>query len=243
MRIDVDLILTQQSTLSQQQTENVALSARINAIQAVSGNIQDHLDKANEEIRRLEILVEEERRKTANLENELLQAETLRRKLHNTIQELKGNIRVFCRVRPPLVSEVDGESRRVAAIEYPDGRDHRELQLSAMSESATGQERKEQWSFAFDRVSSLAVNAFSYLRLPVKVFQPASTQHEVFEEISQLVQSCTDGYNVCIFAYGQTGSVLQVFLLMQHSLEQKWQIFHDGGWSRTCFLTRKHVLP
>lgn len=124
----------------------------------------------------------------------------MRRKLHNMVQELKGNIRVFCRVRPVLPSDFpcgspSSSSGGVAAEDlqanmvFPDRRDHKEIVLSSCSESATGQQRNEVYNFGFDRV-----------------FEPESTQAEVFEEVSMLAQSCTDGYNVCIFAYGQTGS-------------------------------------
>ncbi len=38
------------------------------------------------------------------------------------------------------------------------------------------------------------------------VFGERSTQEDVFAECSDLVQSVLDGYNVCIFTYGQTGA-------------------------------------
>lgn len=37
------------------------------------------------------------------------------------------------------------------------------------------------------------------------VFNNQCSQEDVFLEVSALVQSALDGFNVCIFAYGQTG--------------------------------------
>ncbi|GAB7339753.1 hypothetical protein MBLNU457_6315t1 [Dothideomycetes sp. NU457] len=113
--------------------------------------------------------------------------ETLRRKLHNQVQELKGNIRVFCRVRPAL--EEDAEDR--ARITFPDSdSDSKEVAIQGPEQkSALGNVTSSTSNFSFDRV-----------------FSPASQNAEVFDEISQLVQSALDGYNVCIFCYGQTGS-------------------------------------
>lgn len=118
-----------------------------------------------------------------------LQAEeTLRRKLHNQVQELKGNIRVFCRVRPCLESDpVDASAR----INYPDS------DCDAKEVEVQGPEEKN----SLGKIST-KTNAFNFDR----VFGPGSANADVFGEISQLVQSALDGYNVCIFCYGQTGS-------------------------------------
>jgi hypothetical protein len=39
-----------------------------------------------------------------------------------------------------------------------------------------------------------------------RAFGPRSTQEDLFEDVSGLVTSVLDGYNVCVFAYGQTGA-------------------------------------
>lgn len=117
----------------------------------------------------------------------LIKEETLRRILFNQVQELKGNIRVMCRVRP-VFAGTEGE---VAKLSYPDvDKESKELEILGKEEkSSLGNVTRKTHSFTFDRV-----------------FGPKSQNQEVFEEISQLVQSALDGYNVCIFCYGQTGS-------------------------------------
>ncbi|KAF2225135.1 kinesin-like protein [Elsinoe ampelina] len=123
----------------------------------------------------------------AEAQSKLRAEESLRRKLHNQVQELKGNIRVFCRVRPALENDVEDKAR----IGFPDAEtDSKEVAIQGPEQkSALGNVTTSNHAFTFDRV-----------------FAPKSQNAEIFDEISQLVQSALDGYNVCIFCYGQTGS-------------------------------------
>ena len=46
------------------------------------------------------------------------------------------------------------------------------------------------------------------------VFTQASTQVDVFNEARDLIVSVIDGYNVCIFAYGQVGRMVYRFIVL-----------------------------
>ncbi|KAK5077652.1 kinesin-like nuclear fusion protein [Lithohypha guttulata] len=123
--------------------------------------------------------------KSEAIEEKLRTEEALRRRLHNQVQELKGNIRVFCRVRPTLSAEEE-----LTRMKFPDPEESTEIEVRGLDEkNAMGKDVTKTLPFAFDRV-----------------FDPSQTNDHVYHEISQLIQSALDGYNVCIFAYGQTGS-------------------------------------
>ena len=106
-----------------------------------------------------------------------------RRHLHNLVQELRGNIRVFCRVRP-LIGREEG-CDKCADVARDFGNSAADGCEVVTRDPVTQQKRK--WEFDH-------------------VFGPKSTQAQVFEQLQPLVTSVIDGYNVCVFAYGQTGS-------------------------------------
>ncbi|PIA48351.1 hypothetical protein AQUCO_01400749v1 [Aquilegia coerulea] len=97
--------------------------------------------------------------------------------LYNIVQDLKGNIRVYCRIRPIIgtdtrnvIDHIGGDGSLVVVDPLKPHKDARKV-------------------FQFNHV-----------------FGPTSSQDEVYKETQPLIRSVMDGYNVCIFAYGQTGS-------------------------------------
>ncbi|XP_059442530.1 kinesin-like protein KIN-14Q isoform X4 [Corylus avellana] len=101
-----------------------------------------------------------------------------RKEIYNKMLELKGNIRVFCRCRPLNTEEIAAGAGM--AIDFESAKD------GELTVRLNGAPRK---TFKFDAV-----------------FGHQATQADVFQDTAPFVTSVLDGFNVCIFAYGQTGT-------------------------------------
>eukprot|EP00899_Mesostigma_viride_P018538 jgi/Mesvir1/26686/Mv20467-RA.1 len=99
------------------------------------------------------------------------------KRLYNLAQDLKGNIRVYCRVRP-LLGAAEQEQGSVVSYSSNDGD-------ILITNPKTGASKLFHYDLVFDQ---------------------SATQAAVYEDMKPLVRSVLDGYNVCVFAYGQTGS-------------------------------------
>ncbi|KAI4988406.1 hypothetical protein ZWY2020_030036 [Hordeum vulgare] len=100
-----------------------------------------------------------------------------RKDLYNKLIELKGNIRVFCRCRP-LNTEETAEGASMA-IDFDSAKD-----------------------------GELIVRAMYHQRKSLNSIQSSTLKKtkKVFEKTAPFATSVLDGFNVCIFAYGQTGT-------------------------------------
>ncbi|KAJ3684650.1 hypothetical protein LUZ61_013814 [Rhynchospora tenuis] len=140
---------------------NEEIQEKMESICSGDGEIETSASKIEEELSSL----------NAHL-NELM---VLRRDALNEYLDLKGNIRVFCRIRPFLPQETFGFQKSIFDLDF---------------------------SNVLLRVAETKCKKYNF----DKVFHPNSTQEDVFSEIEPVIKSALDGYNVCIFAYGQTGT-------------------------------------
>ncbi|KAF9598074.1 hypothetical protein IFM89_024108 [Coptis chinensis] len=109
---------------------------------------------------------------------------SLSNRVEEAVKELKGSIRVFCRVRPMLRD--DGASVEASVICYPTSTESLGRGIDLLQNGNLGIDKSgltavqlhwQKHQFTFD-----------------KVFTHESSQQDVFVEISQLVQSALDGY-------------------------------------------------
>ena len=152
------------STIQSLESTVASLRARIHFLESGSKAQSDSFAE-------MEARLQEAVKSAEVSKQKLIKEETLRRILFNQVQELKGNIRVMCRVRPVFNTGTEGE---VARLSYPDvDKESKELEILGKEEkSSLGNITRKTHSFTFDRV-----------------FGTESQNQEVFEEISQLVQS------------------------------------------------------
>ncbi|KAL8151982.1 hypothetical protein V2J09_021790 [Rumex salicifolius] len=134
----------------------------------------DSIPELNQMIFAVQALVSE----CKDLKIKYLEEQKMRKKYFNQVQEVKGNIRVFCRCRP--LSKQEQAAGCMTTVDFEGAKDGDITTLTSDSKKKT---------FKFDRV-----------------YTPKDDQVDVFADASPMVTSVLDGYNVCIFAYGQTGT-------------------------------------
>ncbi|CAG2241107.1 KIF25 [Mytilus edulis] len=122
-----------------------------------------------------------------------------RQELHNTLMELRGNIRVHCRVRP--------------LMDFDRG------QEDMSSFGRQGAKSEVVVHFVDDENVCVRTTKHNKVFEYERVYDMTETQNGLFDEVQPMLTSLLDGYNICIMAYGQTGSGKTHTMLGSHKNE------------------------
>ncbi|KAK0606315.1 hypothetical protein LWI29_036423 [Acer saccharum] len=128
-----------------------------------------------------------------------------KKRLFNDLLTAKGNVKVFCRTRPLF------EEESPSIVDFPDDCT---IRVSTGDDSISNPKK----DFELDRV-----------------YGPHVGQAELFSDAQPLVQSTLDGYNVSIFAYGQTNSGKTLTMFESFS-EFASEASDDAFWTHSEFL-------
>ena len=181
----------QLKTINQKSSANVGfLDDKMATLESEFAKAKIDLAKSNairtlqdNEIQRIQALVARDRETRAKATATLQAEETARRHQHNDAVERKGNFSVYDRVRPFIDNEETSANAVIAVT------DAKTIVADRITRTAQNAKKLVKTRFVFD-----------------KVFSAASTQADIYGEISELIQSSMDGFNVYILAYGVSGS-------------------------------------
>ena len=170
---------------------------REEAVSEARGEAQKVIDKLEEEMGELKVVANrvveaEEKEKIAKELREKYERQYkveigLRKRYWNMLEDAKGKVRVYARIRPLSVKELE--------LEEEDG--HSKVDLVDETKVRLMMNFGEKGENAREEEKVFEYNS---------CFGPLSTQQDIFDECSGLVLSCLDGYSACVFAYGQTGA-------------------------------------
>ena len=132
---------------------------------------------AREWVGRAAAAVEASQTEARVLREKLAVESSMRKKLLNEVQDMKGNVRVYCRPQPRLEG---------ATIDITSVPSSNVIVLHRNRDQDGDGDYPAPMSFEFDRV-----------------FSPESDQKEIYSEVEELALGALDGFNICLMAYGQ----------------------------------------
>ncbi|KAL0430829.1 UNVERIFIED_CONTAM: Kinesin-like protein KIN-14E [Sesamum radiatum] len=161
-----------QSAIAIKDAELSALQNNLRELEELR-EMKEDIDRKNEQTA---AILKRQGAQLAEMEALYKEEQVMRKRYFNMIEDMKGKIRVYCRLRPLSEKEISEKERNA---------------LASVDEFTV------EHTWRDDKVKQHMYD---------RVFDGRATQEDVFEDTKYLVQSAVDGYNVCIFAYGQTGS-------------------------------------
>lgn len=189
----------------------------LNSVQLVAEDMpqqfQKHVEHANKVVQRHKQVFQSQSSSLSELQERLTHLElTLhdvtdrhakekkrRQELHNILMELRGNIRVHCRVRPLM--DFDRGQEDMSSMGRPGSKSEIVVHF-VDDENVCVRTAKHNKVFEYERV-----------------YDMVESQNGVFDEVQPMLTSLLDGYNICIMAYGQTGSGKTHTMLGSHKNE------------------------
>eukprot|EP00775_Hariotina_reticulata_P012257 gene12257-12395_t len=213
----------QQKQLEQLKVENEEVHAKLASLAAEQESAVQQLAAASSENAALEATVQELRQQHDKLvaQQSCLQAQVL--EVQAALEEAEARSGELTGALSAAQSAL--EEARAKSAEQASRLAHLESEFEALQEVMGEGEQRDIVGRLLGRISNLqaAAAAAEATRRTLhnqmvelrgnehhfsfdKVFAPGTSQQQVFDSVSELVQSALDGYHVCLFSYGQTGA-------------------------------------